>query len=84
MFELLFELSEPPVITTQSYQDSVWGARKTVRTSDAPAEVLERVIADTPHAMTVSEMAQRFDDLGTLTLQNDAELSVDPDDYSLF
>ncbi len=84
MFELLFELSEPPVITTQSFQDSVWGARQTVRTSDAPLETLERVVADTPAVMSVGEMARRFDALGTVTTQNDVELSVDPDDYSLF
>ena len=84
MFDILYALSEPPVITTQSFQDSVWGARQTVRTSEAPPALLERIMADTPDVMTVSEMAQRFDDLGTLTIQNDVELSVDPDDYSRF
>jgi hypothetical protein len=49
-----------------------------------PAELPEAITADTAVVLTVSQMAEKFDSLGTPTTQPETELSVDPDEHPLF
>jgi hypothetical protein len=44
----------------------------------------EPIAPDSDVPLTVAQMAEAFDKLGTPTTQQDVELSVDPDDYPLF
>lgn len=85
MFELaLTTTMDRPVLTAPDFGANVWGARTTVRTGEMPSESLEPITPDTEVALTVTEMAERLDKLGTRTTQAEVELSVDPDDYPLF
>ena len=70
--------------TALTYPETVWGARRVVRTGEGTHPAVEPITPDTDIPLTVSQMAQAFDAIGTPTMQQDAGFSVDPDDYPLF
>jgi hypothetical protein len=66
------------------YPETVWGAPTPARADHLPAEEVGPLVPDTDRALSVAEMAAAFDKLGGQTTQQEAELSIDPDDYPLF
>jgi hypothetical protein len=58
--------------------------RKTGELAPATLGAWEPVVPDTDQAYTVQEMARAWQAIGKPVPEDDAALSVDPDDYPLF
>jgi hypothetical protein len=62
----------------RTYREKVNGFTVEIRVLDGA------VTPDTDVAMSVTQMAEAFGKLGTVTTQQEVELSVDPDNYPLY
>jgi hypothetical protein len=51
---------------------------------DRTPETLESIVPDTDRAYTVEQMARAWQTIGRPITEDDAALSIDPDDYPLF